>query len=57
MDRKRIVLIFGAAWVSAALLTWFLYAATKAPHVEKMTSIVASKAQPWRRSPTIAPNV
>lgn len=26
MDRQRILLIFGAAWVSAALLTWFVYA-------------------------------
>ena len=28
MDRKRILLLFGVAWVSAALLTWFLYAST-----------------------------
>ena len=35
MDRKQLLLIFGAAWVSAALLVWFLYATTKAPHVGK----------------------
>ena len=23
MDRKQLILIFGAAWVSAALLVWF----------------------------------
>ncbi|MBL0159651.1 MAG: hypothetical protein IPP47_21480 [Bryobacterales bacterium] len=23
MDRQRILIIFGAAWISAALLTWF----------------------------------
>jgi len=36
------VLIFVAAWVSAALLTWFLYATTKAPHAEKMVTITAA---------------
>ncbi len=35
-------MIFGAAWVSAALLTWFLYASTKAPKTEKMTPVVAA---------------
>jgi pilus assembly protein CpaB len=42
MDRKKIILILGAAWLSAALLTWFLYAATKAPHIEKTTAVVAA---------------
>ena len=36
------VMIFAAAWVSAALLTWFLYATTKAPHSEKMIAITAA---------------
>jgi pilus assembly protein CpaB len=36
------VLIFVAAWISAALLTWFLYATTKAPHSEKMVAITAA---------------
>jgi pilus assembly protein CpaB len=36
------VLIFIAAWISAALLTWFLYATTKAPHSEKMVAITAA---------------
>jgi pilus assembly protein CpaB len=42
MDRKQLLLIFGAAWVSAALLVWFLYATTKAPRVEKTMSVVAA---------------
>jgi pilus assembly protein CpaB len=42
VDRQKMVLIFVAAWISAALLTWFLYATTKAPHSEKMVAITAA---------------
>jgi pilus assembly protein CpaB len=42
MDRQKIVLIFVGAWISAALLTWFLYASTKAPRAEKTVSIQAA---------------
>lgn len=42
MDRQKILMIFGAAWVSAALLTWFLYAKTKAPHQDKIVRVVAA---------------
>lgn len=42
MDRNRILTIFGAAWISAALLTWFLWAKTKAPKVEPTTRVVAA---------------
>ena len=42
MDRQKMVMIFAAAWVSAALLTWFLYATTKAPRSEKMVAITAA---------------
>lgn len=42
MDRQKMVLIFVAAWISAALLTWFLYATTKAPRSEKMVAITAA---------------
>ena len=42
MDRNRILMLFGAAWVSAALLTWFLYASTSAPKQEKRTTILAA---------------
>ncbi|PWT99665.1 MAG: Flp pilus assembly protein CpaB [Terriglobia bacterium] len=42
MDRRRVLLIFGAAWLSAALLTWFLYSSARAPRVEKTVAIVAA---------------
>ncbi len=42
MDRRKTLIIFGGAWISAALLTWFLYAATKAPHAEKTVACVAA---------------
>lgn len=41
MDRNRILTIFGVAWISAALLTWFLWAKTKAPKTEATTRVVA----------------
>lgn len=42
MDRQKILFIFGAAWISAALLTWFLWASTRAPKSEKTTRVVAA---------------
>ena len=42
MDRQKLLLIFGAAWVSAALLVWFLYVTTKAPHIEKTVAVAAA---------------
>lgn len=42
MDRNKILLIFGAAWVSAALLIWFLYATTTAPRAEKTVAVIAA---------------
>jgi pilus assembly protein CpaB len=42
MDRRRLLMIFGGAWVSAALLTWFLYARTTAPKSEKTVKVVAA---------------
>src|ERR1700679_1877597 len=42
MDRQKLLFIFAAAWVSAALLTWFLYAATKGPHVESTVAVAAA---------------
>ncbi len=41
MDRQRILIIFGAAWVSAALLTWFFWSRTSAPKAEKTVKVVA----------------
>ncbi len=54
MDRNRILLLFGAAWVSAALLTWFLYSATAKPkqHACNGWSDVSTRCTqvvPWRR--------
>ena len=42
MDRQKKLLIFGACWLSAGLLTWFLYANTVAPKKEKMAGIVVA---------------
>ena len=39
MDRKRILILFAAAWVSAAILTWFLYKSTSAPKQEVRTQV------------------
>lgn len=42
MDRNKILLIFAGAWISAAVLTFFLYRSTRAPRVEKTVSILAA---------------
>lgn len=42
MDRQRILLLFGAAWVSAALLSWFLYAKTTGPREEKRIQVLVA---------------
>ena len=42
MDRQRILLLFGAAWVSAALLSWFLYAKTTGPREEKRIRVLVA---------------
>jgi len=42
MDRQKKFLIFGGAWLSAVLLTWFLYANTVAPKTEKQVRIVVA---------------
>src|SRR5215469_11660828 len=47
MDRQKKLLLFGAAWVSALLLTWAFYANAAAPHQEKMLRVVvASRDMP-----------
>ena len=47
MDRQKKLLIFGVAWVSAGLLTWFLYANAVAPQQEKtLRVVVASRDMP-----------
>jgi len=42
MDRQKKILIFGGAWVSAMLLTWFLYARTVAPQEERKAPVAVA---------------
>jgi pilus assembly protein CpaB len=42
MDRQKVLIIFGVAWISAALLTWLLWTRTSAPQAEKSTRVVAA---------------
>ncbi len=42
MDRQKILYLLGAAWLSAAVLTWFLYTSTKAPKQDKTVNVVAA---------------
>jgi pilus assembly protein CpaB len=42
MDRQRALLIFGAALLSATLLSWFLYANTVAPRTEKQIRVIVA---------------
>src|SRR5579872_3352010 len=41
MDRQKLLILFGVAWLSAAGLTWFVYATTKAPKSEARTVVYA----------------
>ncbi len=41
MDRQKLLILFGVAWLSAAGLTWFVYATTKAPRSEARTIVYA----------------
>src|SRR5437879_11760146 len=41
MDRQKILIIFGAAWVSAALLTWIFISRTHGPKMEATKKILA----------------
>jgi pilus assembly protein CpaB len=41
MDRQKLLILFGVAWLSAAGLTWFVYATTKAPRSEARTVVYA----------------
>ena len=42
MDRQKKLLLFGAAWVSAMLLTWFVYHTAAAPQQERMLRVVVA---------------
>ena len=41
MDRQKILIIFGAAWLSAALLTWIFIAKTHGPKTEATKKVLA----------------
>ena len=41
MDRQKLLVLFVVAWLSAAGLTWFVYATTKAPKSEARTVVYA----------------
>ncbi len=43
MDRNRILMILGAAWVSAALLTWLFISATRGQKRDKMARVMAAR--------------
>ncbi|HET8547141.1 MAG TPA: Flp pilus assembly protein CpaB [Bryobacteraceae bacterium] len=42
MDRRNILVIFAVAWLSAALLTWFVYSRMTASAAEKTETVVAA---------------
>lgn len=42
MDRQKLFFIFGGALAAATLLTWLLFATTKAPKVDKMVTVIAA---------------
>lgn len=42
MDRQKKLLIIAGAWISAGLLSWFLYAKTIAPQQEKQVRVVVA---------------
>jgi pilus assembly protein CpaB len=42
MDRQKKLLIIAAAWISAALLSWFLYVKTVGPQQEKQVQVVVA---------------
>ena len=42
MDRQKMLMIFAGAWVSAALLTWLVYAKAVAPRTEKLSDVIAA---------------
>jgi pilus assembly protein CpaB len=47
MDRRKLITVFGIAWISAALLTWILYANTvKARPEDRKVVIVSSRDLP-----------
>lgn len=42
MDRQKLLLIFGGAWLSAAVLSWFLYSTTSGAKQAKLKPVYAA---------------
>jgi pilus assembly protein CpaB len=42
MDRQKLLMIFGGAWLSAALLSWFLYSTTVSSKQAKLVKVMAA---------------
>jgi pilus assembly protein CpaB len=42
MDRQRVLMIFGIAWLSAIALTWFLWSQARGQKKEKFVKVVAA---------------
>lgn len=42
MDRQKVLIIFGIAFLSALALTWFLHAKTRGPKTEKQVRVLAA---------------
>ena len=42
MDRHRTILILAAAWISAGLLSWFVYATAVAPRTEPQKLVIVA---------------
>jgi pilus assembly protein CpaB len=42
MNRQNALILFGVAWISAAALTWFLYAKIRVPKAEKTEKVLAA---------------
>lgn len=42
LDRQKVILIFAGAWVSAALLTWFVFSRAAGAKTEEMIRVVAA---------------
>jgi pilus assembly protein CpaB len=42
MDRQKIIMIFGGAWLSAALLTWFVFSRTASARTDRMVQVIAA---------------
>ena len=41
MDRQKVLIIFGAAWLSAALLTWIFVSKVRGPKAEVTRKVLA----------------